>query len=308
MIRKTLSIVEHPKRVLLLTLQYAFRSCTKLELNAKLSKKEQLVANSLLASGQFIKNCKLYFYKCLFDGKANYKNFEISLDDAKILRSCVKLLKGKIDASWPAKSLEEFNQYLSYISSKELDQYMGRFISKKLYFLVSSYGLSYHDIKTDMISQALSALYKVYPKIESEAHAKNLVKHAIHNAGIGIILYHTKQCRNQLYIDSEGLFQHKVRDISSLTNIPYEDCNKDRNDAIKIVNEITSKMVNKNSKLFMALATGKYHLGFSTYIGMDNRDYLDRFKYTSYIKKVREYLGIDKKRVEMFFNKLRQAM
>lgn len=304
MIRDTLKSLSRPKFVLLNTFRYLFGVIDKRALNRICTPEEKIFADALLVDGYFLKNCKLYCYKVLKTNTAHYKLYQISEDDALCIRSCCIILKKEADTSWDYKTLKELDQYIEYISSNSAKQYMGRFINKKLTFLIRSYGLSYNDIIADMTYAAIMAIYRCYPRMQNAKHAENLMKHAIHNAGLGIIMHYTKSCRNLLYKDEEGLFQHKAQEISTVGEIPYHDSN---NDAARSIQELLLKM-NKTSRHFVRLAIGQYDLPFSRFLGMDNRDYLEKNKYSKYISKLGQYMNFDKKRVEDFFNRLRKHL
>lgn len=305
MIRDTLKSLAKPKFVLLNTLRYLFGVIDKRTLNKLCTPEERVFADAFLVDGYFLKNCKLYCYRILKLSKAHYKNYHISEDDALCIRSCCVILKKEVNISWDCKTLKELDDYISYISSNSAKQYMGRFINKKLTFLIRSYGLSYQDIIADMSYAAIMAIYRCYPRMQNAKHAENLMKHAIHNAGLGIIMHYTKSCRNLLYKDSEGLFQHKMQEISTVGEIPYFDANTDN---ARVIQEILAKMKKPESRLFLRIAVGQYDMLFSKYLGMDNRDYLEKNKYTSYLSKLRQYMNFDKKRVEDFFNRLRKRI
>lgn len=306
MIRELLSSSTRPKRILINCLQYIFGLQNKHAVRKALTPKEFELANKLLADGYFLKNCKLYLYKVLqISSIKQYKEFGISYDDARCLVSCRKFLIG-VDVSWPAYSIKDLDDCINQLLTHKLDEYMGRFITKKLSFLVKSYGLTYHDIKMDMIFSGINAIYKSYPKFESKLHALNTAKRAIHNAGIGLIAYNTKECRSQLVKDQDGMFQHKLRDISSVGEIPYTD-RKDVIDDFDSLMHLLPSMGSKGRK-FIELASGKYDLDFSKFLGKDNITYLEENKYSSYMKQIRSFLGVTNKEVSVFLDKVRARL
>lgn len=308
MIRDALKELDKPKRVLVLCLKYIFGLVDKRFINKEVSAKEKAAVAKLLADGYFLKNCKLYTYKVLKDKKANYTKYSITKDDALCLRSCVSKLKD-VDTSWPAIPISEVDNYVNQLLSNKIDVYMGKFITKKLSFLVKSYGLTYHDIKTDMIFSGINAIYKSYPKFESDLHAINIAKRAIHNAGMGLISYNTKSCRNQLYKDKDGLFQSKLRDISTAAAIPVSD-QKDELMTHKSIELLTTSnnLLNAQGQRFIRIAAGKYDADFSQYIGMDNREYVERCKYSSYLKKLSNYFGLSAEETEEFLNDIKDLL
>ena len=307
MIRELLSSSTRPKRVLIYCLQYIFGLHNKHVIRKALTPKEFELANKLLVDGYFLKNCKLYIYKVLQNSICinSYKDFGLSKDDARCLISCRKFLSS-VDTSWPAYSIEDLDECINQLLTHKLDEYMGRFITKKLSFLVKSYGLTYHDIKMDMIFSGINAIYKSYPKFESKLHALNTAKRAIHNAGIGLIAYNTKECRSQLIKDQDGLFQHKLRDISSIGEIPYTD----RKDTIDDFDSLMHLLphIGYRGRKFIELASGRYDLEFSKFLGKDNVKYLDETKYSSYMKQIRSFLGVSNKEVSVFLEKVRARL
>lgn len=308
MIRDRLKTASRPKYVLVLCFKYIFGLINKRQLKRALTPKDRTIAESLLADGYFLKNCKLYAYKILKDNKAHYKNYELTKDDAICIRSCISQLKD-VDISWPAIPLKEVDDYINQLLSSKLDIYMGKFITKKLSFLVKSYGLTYHDIKMDMIFSGINAIYKSYPRFESKLHAINIAKRAIHNAGMGLISYNTKSCRNQLYKDNDGLFQSKVVDISSIKALPTDD-SSDQLMSHKSFELLTTsdKLLNKKGKRFINIALGKYDAEFSDFIKMDNREYIEHCKYSAYLNKVRNYFGLSQEETVEFLNDVKDLL
>ena len=306
MIRETLNNSARPRIVLIGCLKYAFGLIHKKALEKTLYKHEISGARKLLSNGYFLKNCKLYVYKILKTKKANYRNYKLEYDDARCLRSCISALQD-VDTSWPYFTLEKIDEIISILATKKLDIYMGKFITKKLSFLVQSYGLTYQDIKSDMIYSGINAIYKSYPHFESDLHAIYTAKRAIHNAGMGLISYNTKECRSQLYRDQDGLFQHKMRDISTVGDLPFFD-NNEKVELHESLLAISNRSNIKGQK-FIRIASGQYDKDFSEYLGCaDNSTYVDQCKYSTYIRKLREFLDVTPSQANKFFTKIRGSL
>ena len=308
MLRDALKDLDKPKRILVMCLRYVFGLINKRQINKEVSLKERKVVDQILSDGYFLKNCKLYTYKVLKDKRAHYQKYGITRDDARCLRSCAKYLVD-VDTSWPAIPISEIDSYVNTLLSNKIDVYMGKFITKKLSFLVKSYGLTYHDIKTDMIFSGINAIYKSYPKFESKLHAINIAKRAIHNTGMGLISYNTKSCRNQLYRDQDGLFQSKVRELSTVAALPIED-NKEELVMHKSIELLISSntLLNEQGQRFIRIAAGKYDADFSQFLGIDNRDYIEQCKYSLYLRKLRKYFGLSIEETEEFFNDIKELL
>lgn len=307
MLKEFLKESQHPRRALIYCLQYVFNVIDKRALNKALGKEEAAIANRLLTNGFFLKNCKLYVYDLLKYGSAqqDYSTFGLSKRDAILLRQCTFYLRD-VDTSWPSMTLAQLDACVNQLTSKSFDTYIGKFITKKLRFLTMfSFHLSRHDLKTDMICSAITAIYMTYPRFESKLHITNIAKHAIHNAGIGLISYHTKSCRNQMVKDDAGVFECRTRDIHDVV-IPIID-QKDQETDVKSLKHLTNCM-NATGQRLIKIASGQYDSEFSAYLNKDNEDYAQRCQYDTYLKKARDFLGVSQEEMTVFLNEVRAQL
>ena len=246
----------------------------------------ELVAND----GYILKNCKLYAYayhvgrrKGLTVSPARY---EIESNDIKILRS---LDLRAVSLDFKVYSLFDFtNLEVALLTDKALDTYIGKFISKKLIFLCRSYGLARDEIHGDLRCAALYALRKQYPFYQSELHAMNICKTAIKNAGQGLIEFWTRGKRNAL-MKENGEFQavHVSYDLlSNVSVLPTHD------DELRINLQCLSAVAERmpmSQRVWVYAAAGLHDLGFSFFLGKDNRDAVETLPYPRYLSLLCDY-------------------
>lgn len=284
------------KQVCELCMDYLFGLITKQQLKKAQSTRIQEV-EQLLANGYFIKNCKLYVY-----GLTKGLELECGVQDKH--KPFLKSIAGTYNINGcRALDLTEYCK-LEQTVVNELIPYIGRFVSKKMMFLIKSYGLSRHDLEGDLLCKCLSTLARKYPYYESTLHAINTVKSSVHNAGIDLINQHTRQKNQRLIKNKDGTFEQRNIDYSTLVNVvapePFVMRHRDERSSLTAL----QKRMNKRGALFITLAKGEYNKPFSDYLGLDNTVACEQ-NYRSYLKNVKQYLNVNNKQVEQWFTKLR---
>ena len=277
-----------------LCMDYLFGLITKQQLKNAYNKKQ---VEQLLCDGYFIKNCKLYVYGLT-------KGVELECD----IRDCDKKMLKQISRTYNingcrALDLNEYAQ-LEQTVIKVLIPYIGKFISKKMMFLIKSYGLSRHDLQGELLCKCLSTLARKYPYYESTLHAINTVKSSVHNAGIDLINQYTRQKNQRLLKNKDGTFEQRNIDYSTLVTVvapePFAMRHRDERSSLNAL----QKRMNKRGALFITLAKGEYNKPFSDYLGLDNTIACEQ-NYRSYLKNIKQYLNVNNKQVEQWFDKLR---
>lgn len=277
-----------------LCMDYLFGLITKQQLKNAYNKKQ---VEQLLCDGYFIKNCKLYVYGLT-------KGVELECD----IRDCDKKMLKQISRTYNingcrALDLKEYAQ-LEQTVIKVLIPYIGKFISKKMMFLIKSYGLSRHDLQGELLCKCLSTLARKYPYYESTLHAINTVKSSVHNAGIDLINQYTRQKNQRLLKNKDGTFEQRNIDYSTLVTVvapePFAMRHRDERSSLNAL----QKRMNKRGALFITLAKGEYNKPFSDYLGLDNTIACEQ-NYRSYLKNIKQYLNVNNKQVEQWFDKLR---
>lgn len=259
-------------------------------------------------SGYVLKNCKLYIWAYNHAKRSGLAvspaKYGIYKEDSALLK---KIELPKIKSSYKAYSLFDYdNMEGAILTSPELKAYIGKFVNKKLKFL-QSYGQTKSGMGSALLCQALYALRKQYPFYQSELHALNICKTAIHNEGIGMIEYWTRGKRNAL-IKENGTFQavHVQYEVLSDVGVEPEHQNELRVNLHSLV--AISNTLPPLQQRFLSAAAGLYDPGVSLFIGTDNTNAVDRWKYPRYLDQVRTYFGFSEQEQVELLSSLRQKL
>jgi hypothetical protein len=260
-------------------------------------------------NGYILMNCKLYAYAvhhARFHGRPLPKGaaFGVTTADAALLR---RLNLKHVDATkWRPFTLQEFKQVTSHVmSSPEVNNYIGRFVSKSMKFLMRSYGETRHDLNSFLQEQGIIAIYISYPFYESQLHMINIAKATIHNKGQSHIKHCTSKSRQRLQVSSEGGFESVHVHVDTLAELEAPtDYSAELRERLSALASVEHKMTPK-AKAFILAAAGQYDEGFSLVLGTSNTDAVERMNYDRYLNSLRNYYGVTEERMENLFTKLR---
>jgi hypothetical protein len=282
-------------RVMNILFSYLFDRIGKYEYRTQIGDKNTAKSVWKTASEHWyvLRNCKLYAHAYHYNGKKGLPTspakYEISQQDVAILRGLdLSHLKAKYK---PYSVFDYDNLEGSILTSSHLKAHIGKFVSRKLIFLTRSYGLSRDEIHAHLLHAALFALRKQYPRYESELHAMNICKTAIHNSGMGLIEFWTRGKRNAL-LKENGAFQavHVQYEVLNNVGVPPEHDNEFRCNLQSLVS--ISKTLPAREASFLSAAAGIYDPGVSMFIGELNDDAAARWKYDRYLSSVRAYYKV----------------
>jgi len=258
-------------------------------------------------SGYMLKNCKLYAYAwhCYKRGlvvKPNADRFEINACDVPLLR---KLDLSKIPTQYQPFDLREFDAYLTeFLTSDDLSSVLGKFISKKMIFLINSYNQTRESLTSQMTEAAIYNIYRCYPYYESYLHFCNIGKGAAEKYGHSLIKHYTSKKNQVLRKNADGTHESVVVPLDAVVHMlaqPQEDKQsiKDVLEGIKLKPRV---------QLFFSLMAGEYHEGFSEFLGENNSDLADRINYAQYQAKVQKYIGVTRSQVNRLLERLRNRI
>src|SRR6478609_6621005 len=133
------------------------------------------IKDAARVNGYVLKNCKLYAWACwsarvLGKKLPSPKLFDVEPADALYLRRLnLKHLEFKSGFRYTTYTIKTFDQVTQQmLQAPELRNYVGKFVTKKMGFLMKSYGETRHDLETTLKESALLAWYKQYPRFDSE--------------------------------------------------------------------------------------------------------------------------------------------
>lgn len=263
------------------------------------------------ASGYVMKNCKLYAYACHTartkgDKLPTRSSFGIDAEDAPLLKRLnLRHLNPK---HYRAYSLAEFDAVVAS-ALHDLRNYIGKFVSKKMRFLMDSYAEPRGDIEADMRGHAIASMYKQYPRYESYLHMINVAKAQIHNKGQSFITSSTTKSRNRLMVDAHGVPQAVNVQIDSVVEaVP---------DAVSYANELKERLTalaqieNKlpeRTRLFLMAAMGQPNAGFSEFLNCDNVEAVEAMGWERYMSKLHTFFNTTPARTAVVYDNINKLI
>lgn len=286
---------------------YLFSVIASAEYKAQVRDGYRLKQEVIDKSGYILRNCKLYVYaykKAKAEGTKLPRrlSYKISKEDAKLLRSLP--LEG-LDTSYRAFSLTQYETIIShFITSPELDLFLDKLISKKLIFLIRSYGDSRDDLKGFFKELAIYHLYRTYPRYYSYKHFTNIGKGMIARGSVDLIKSRTAAKNQKLIRLSDGGFEAVHIPIDSIHTDAISTASKGR----PTVPDVSELPVKGRAKKFLALLSGEYDEGFSEYLGQDNTEAAQLLRFNSYKAKLQKYMGVTPSQVNRLFERIKEAI
>lgn len=264
--------------------------------------------------GWILKNCKLYAWAS-YKSKTKVRKpdpleYEVPVIDSKFLS---KLNLTHLDLKFPNFTIKQYDKIISdIIFGSKIETYIGKFISKKHLFLIKSYGITRDDIKAEMQTNAIRAVYMHYPRFESRLHFENVVKAAIHNSGHSLISEYTADKRQRLHtikVNGETVPESRHIELTTISNkleAPISNLEQIR-ESLEVLDKLSHKM-RPEVKRFLMVCAGLYDSEFSEFLGEDNSDLVDRISYARYLSKSRKFFQFSEQQVDKFFNKLKSNL
>lgn len=276
--------------------------------------------------GELYKNSKFYLYS-RFTIPATPTKAGITSDEAEALRLAAKfppleefLTEMRDVRKCHPLTVERLDAYIGKVlTSQNIKDYTGKYINAKMRFLITSYGQTYGDLFSKLITSAYFGLIKQYPNFENFDHLYKLAKVTIHNSGVNIILKETSQKRNVLEQHSDGTYFKNTLDIDVLPNEDtpiatsflvtgidgaYQSLWEEK---FSLRELSTSSKLNDNHKRYLKLLLGEPEEEFLNFIGGSNVNLFEE-NYSAYTTKVCEYLGISKARSSSFLTSLQKHL
>ena len=281
------------------------------------SREEALrIKDAARVNGYVLKNCKLYAWACwsarvLEVPLPTAASFGVEPIDAKILKRLnLQHLEERTKQGfprYPAYTLKSFDQLTTkMLASSDLRNYTGKFVTRKMSFLMKSYGETRHDLETQLKESALLAWYKQYPRFDSDLHMVNVSKTQIHNTGHTMITSLTAKSRQRLSQNADGTFDAVQVDIDILADVSappqYGQALRDHLQALSAVEH----RLNQRARDFLLCAAGQYHEGLSEFLKIRNDDAADEWPYSKYMAQCQKYFNTTQEKVERLFSSIRK--
>lgn len=275
------------------------------------------ITDALSQSGEVIKVLKVWLFYVV-KHKLNYeRSLELAtkwgVDERDVLafttisRTALAHMR-RLAAKFAALTLEKLDANLARII-QETAVWRGKFVSRKLRFVIQSQGMHRHDIESELIYKGIQGLMMMYPCVETYLHAVNVVKRVVHNQGINMIHHYTTQKMGRLTQDSAGAFHSKVvsLDEAQLNLLAAPETSSD----LRIeVHRLIERYQGKRRK-FVELLCGAYCPEFTAWLIKlgykleTNEELMDRVKSDDYMKLALRWLEVSVEAGKKFLEKLR---
>lgn len=313
-----------PKGLYNAAIMYLFRGFNYKSFGTRLAKLSgtkpnvRAITDSISKNGSTIKSVKLWMFYVI-KHKLSYKEslalarkWDVSLRDVRAFKNISKPTLAyirKLARKYVALTLEKFDVNTVAIIN-ETKVWLGKFVSRKLRFIVQSQGLDRRDLEHELVFKGIQGLMMMYPCVDSYLHATNVVKRVIHNQGINMIHHYTSQKIGRLQVDGAGAFHSKVLSLNDaqLNVIVGSEGNNDmRIELSRLLSKYTGKR-----KRFIELLCGDYSKAFTNFLIQagykveTNEELLDKLKTNDYVKLALRYLNVNIKAGHKFLQELRE--
>ena len=293
------------KTDLIVVFDYLFRKITIRKFKDHFGTHSLEVKRRLDRCGYVLLNCKLFAYAhhvALREGlkKPNPRNYEVDSKDARFLR---KLDLSHIPKKFGAYELPTFQGMMAeFLNSRELKTYLGKFISKKMKFMIQSYGDTREDLDMTMRIGAMYSIYRMYPYFGSYLHFINIGKGAAKRVGHSMIKNRTTLKNQRLMRNKDGTHE---ANLIPLDAVHFKISNEDHTDVSLEILESLAEKCAPRVKRFFHLMSGNYDAEFSAFLGCSNSEAALEMRFDVYQAQVQKFLGVTPRQVQRLYHRLR---
>jgi len=316
-------------------MNYLFRGCMQADLYPILEKHAADFdflgwRRNLHRNGLLIKDAKVYVY-CSF---CNYTaddlkgHTDLNRADKRLLTDCLtyKPLRKRLNAIYReghrpllTKDLSEY--VTSVITAPDLKAFLHHLTRNKLNFLSSIFRHEPHDLEIELISWAVYALYKSYPRYDDLGHGLAISKTAMHNRAMNMIAENTAVKSNRAINYNVSIYDYPnastptgVGNHTTIQNSLMADISgasmQHQTPSISaedIVEAASTSLSKKEQKLVYILA-GNSSRGFSAYLGEPNYQAAEKMNFSVYSQKACKFLGLPAEILPRVYSQLRESL
>jgi hypothetical protein len=291
----------------------------------------------LHTNGLLLREAKIWVYSRFLDPTFASKGFGLSIREGNLLklslefkplRSRLQVLHKK-EARDPLSISQVENFCGEVLASRDYLVYVRKYLYKKMGFLVNSYGVTYKELESDLISWSLYALLRAYPRFDDVGHGIAIAKTVAKRRGVNLMKAMTAQKNNQLITDKNGACQQVSIPLSSILDGSGQFLSEDstfvhRSFLVVGINGLsqaaegvgwetlqsikslkTSSKFTETQRRFLHLMLGEPDADFSSELGVPNDEYIHKVPYTLYKDKVCEYMALRPELADRFLQNLK---
>lgn len=300
-----------------------------------LGKRGTKVKDSFWSSGYLMKNLKLaIFYQSVhqIEWEKLKRLFKLEDCDEKLVLYASRLIPSNYKEH-RAFTLKEFDAEIKLLHSS-LTPFTSKFVHRKMTFIIKSDNVSGKDITGDLLYLALQGVYWYYPRIESypsgveatKSHAANIAKNIIHNQGVNLINYCTRDCRSVMIHTADGGHQNSKLNLERSGNldpqynfaVPIATCTMsgdNTDDYDFTINQLVKHSNDTKWSTFIRLMGGKHDHIFTQWLRSHkitrttNEDFYnqvaERRESSLYFNHVCNYLNLNHEQQQQYINQVR---
>lgn len=290
---------------------------------------------SLATNGDLLLGSKPYLYSCIAHELGKAASFSadqccISKKEASVLRDTVssyprleKTLRGFVRAGYKVLTPDQLRRLASEVLlTKDYEDYVGKFVHRKMSFLIQSFGYTAKDLINDLKMASYQAILRTYPAFNDYTHVLRLAKVKARNTGMNIIHHATTAGRQRLtrdnqpllvplqilesnggnVLDQRGTVVHQSYLVVGRSGTRTTDEELDVQRSIEEL--LDSPKFTAKQKTFLRIMVGQPNVGFTLWLKEPNEEAIERLPYDKYLVEACSYLSIDLKAAHRFLHRL----
>lgn len=200
------------------------------------------------------------------------------------------------------------------IANNEVTTYMGKFVYRKMRFIIHNYGIEKSELVESLQERAIHNLRINYPNWASAGDMLAMSKSAIANAGHNLIKYYAASKRARVDRDNKAVeyslesIQEMGGDSAEYQALAYsstlERCIEVLEAKMSVDSIIQSLHSKPNKKYLIELLSGKFDSGFSNFLNKDCMEYASVTSFDKLLSKACSYIGVEEEHAIPFLESL----
>jgi hypothetical protein len=282
--------------------------------------------HELRTDGEFLLGGKVYAYSLAQDKPLSADQCQIDSAEARTIQETVesstvlqRMFRAYRKQGFRCLSPKHIERILSEVlCNTDFDDYLGKFVNRKLMFLQRSYGVKADDLVSDMKQFSLYAVLRQYPKWHNFGHVQAVAKTAAKNRGKNIIQEYTADSRQALLKTENGDYQARCvswTDFEETGTAGFSDpLSVDMTGHRENMFEYEVKLslhelmdcswIKPKQKRFLKLMLGEHDQGFSDFLDLPNEDLAEK-DFDRYMSKVCSYINVRPEVAKEFLRSLK---
>jgi hypothetical protein len=224
--------------------------------------------------------------------------------------------------------LEQFRDFPAYdvatvtslearaLMNNEIKAYIGKFIFRKMRFILKSYGVDKDELEGSLQERAIHNLRVNYPNWKTSGDMLAMVKSAVANAGHNLIKYYAATKRAKVDGENHAVeyslesMQEMSGDAPEYQAMIYSSAFDRAIEVMEATRGVESilenlKQANLNGKrLLISILSGRFDLGFTEYLGKDCCEFAENSEFGPLLEAACGYMELEVPKAQKFLTSL----